>query len=565
VVYGFIPENGADMLLNRVNRAELSFVMVVLLFAAGLRLIGVENGMPDESTFPTLAAHDLIPDQVAVQPDEFLFVVRPYRMLVTRRFNPHYFENPSLLINLNFFTYLFSGEGKGVTSASWKGINEREEAPFRFYVIGRVYSALGGLLAVAAIYALMRWIGGRRAALFAGLLVAVAEPLVQHAHYTTSTSLAGGFAALALWAAIVSLYRPRGRLFALAGIAAGLAAGSRYNAAAISLVVFAVGLLLLYRHHLRWTLVLIGWLLVPVTFTLTTPHVIFDSAQVLSDFRYITAQYINGVGIDFTTPYGLFFEYRYLILFGFGVPAALTLLIGLYAAWRTRPRYWLRENSAWLVVLMLATYIVPYSLVVLRTARPGHSDQLLVPVIPAFALIVGIGAAYIARRWQHLTPLLALVLILVPLALSVQLVRQFTRTDTRYQMQAWIYDHLPRGSRIQLNGPYNVPLDPSLYKWTQNYGGDLKPLSDLRAEGVDYAVLSDAWYHDEERSHEIVPAEYLQQLHNYLATYQALPMIARLDRPALLGNDWMTYTASVWHNPGLTVYCLTPESCAAVQ
>jgi Dolichyl-phosphate-mannose-protein mannosyltransferase len=553
------------MMLNRVNQVELWFVVVLLFFAGGLRLIGIENGMPDKNAFPVEAARDMIPDQVAVQPDEFLFVTRPYRMLVTRQLNPLYFENPSFLINLNFFTYLFSGEGKGITFASWQGIGEREQAPFRFYVIGRVYSALGGLLAVAAIYALARRIAGKRATLFAGLLVAVALPLVQHAHYTTSTSLGGGFAALALWAAIASLYRPRGWLFALAGIAAGLAAGSRYNAAAVSLVVFVVGLILLYRHHLRWTLMLIGWLFVPVTFVLTTPHVIFDPERVLGDFQYITAQYIGGVGIDFTTSYGLFFEYRYLILFGIGVPAALALLVGLYTAWRTRPSHWLRENSALLAVLVLAAYIVPYSVVVLRTVRPGHSDQLLVPVVPAFALIVGIGAARIARRWQRLTPLLALVLVIVPLTLSVQLVRQFTRTDTRYQMQAWIYKHLPHGSHIQLNGPYNVPLDQSLYTWTQNYGGDLKPVSVLRAEGVDYVVLSDAWYHDEERSHEIVAPEYLQQLHDYLASYQTLPMIAQLDRPALLGDDWMMYTATVWHNPGLTIYCLTPQSCGAVR
>ncbi|MEO8392756.1 MAG: glycosyltransferase family 39 protein [Chloroflexota bacterium] len=549
----------------KVNRTELAFVTVLLLFAAALRLIGVENGMPDPAAFPTETAHGLIPYSVPIQPDEFLFVARPYHMIVSRQLNPGYFENPSFLINLNFFTFLLSGEGKGVTVAEWKGIDEREQAPFRFYVIGRTYSALIGLLAVAAIYGLGRRVAGRRAALFAGLLVAVAEPLVQHAHYTTSTSIAGGFTAVALWAALVTLYRPRWWLFWIAGIAAGLAAGSRYNAAAISIIVFLVGLILLYRHHLLWTRVLIGWLLVPVTFTLTTPHVIFDPVTVIHDFRYITAQYVSGEGLEFTTIYGLFFEYRYLILFGIGIPAALAVLVGLYAAWRSRGRDLLRDNSPLLVVLLVAAFVIPYSLVVLRTARPGHSDQLLVPVIAAFALAAGIGAAWIAGRRRWLVPVVALILIVFPLTLSVQLVRQFTRTDTRYLMQQWVYEHLPRGSHIQLNGSYNVPLDESLYPWTQNFTDDNVSLDQMRAEGVDYVILSDALIHDDDRSHEIIPADYLRQMHEYLAIFEALPLVAHIDRARLLGDDWMTYTASVWHNPGLSVYCLTPESCAAVH
>ncbi len=549
----------------KINRSELAFVAALLLFAAGLRLIGVDHGMPDMSAFPTQAARDMIPDQVAVQPDEFLFVVRPYRMIVTRQLNPQYFENPSFLINLNFFTFLLSGEGRSVTYESWQGIGEREQAPFRMYVVGRTYSALIGLLAVPAVYALARRVGGRRAALLAGLLAACAEPLAQHAHYTTSTSAAGGFAALAMWAASASLYRPRWWLFALAGIAAGLAAGSRYNAAAVAIVPFAAGLVLLYRDR-RWRrlrLVLFGWALVPTVFVLTTPHVLFATEQVLKDFRYITAQYLAGAGIDQTTAYGLFFEYRYLALFGIGLPAALAAAAGLWTAWRGRKP--IQANSAWLIVLILAAYVIPYSLVVLRTARPGHSDQLLVPVIPAFAVAAGIGAGWLAGRWPRITALIALALVIVPLALSVQLVRQFTRTDTRYQMQAWIYEHLPRGARIQLVGPYNVPLDPAFYDWTQTYGGDFKPLADFRAEGVDYVVLSDAYYHDEARSAEIATPEHLQQIAAYRATLDALPVAARLERPALLGDGWMMYTASVWHNPGLTVYCLSAASCAAVR
>src|SRR5690606_5980562 len=108
--------------------------------------------------------------------------------------------------------------------------------------------------------------------------------------------------AVAVWASFAALYgqgRRRAVLFVLAGAAAGLAAGCRYNAAAVAIIVFLCGLLLLYRERMRRTLliVLAGWLAVPFVFLLTTPWVIADTAFFLEEFRFITAQYIAGEGI----------------------------------------------------------------------------------------------------------------------------------------------------------------------------------------------------------------------------------------------------------------------------
>jgi hypothetical protein len=215
------------------------------------------------------------------------------------------------------------------------------------------------------------------------------------------------------------------------------------------------------------------------------------------------------------------------------------------------------------MALLLTTYILPYSIVVLRTVRPGHSDQLLLPVFPAFVLLVGMGTTWLYKHIRLpsvvLAPVLALAIITIPMGLSVTLVRQFECEDTRYLMQAWIETHVPYGARVHLNGPYNVPLDSTHYTVTQNFGGDLVPLADLRADGVEYVVMSDAWYFDAERSREIASSEHLQEIRDYVASYAVMPVIASIDRPRWTGYDWMMHTATVWHHPGLTLYCL---SCA---
>ena len=584
---------------TKLARVEWLFIVALILFAAALRFTGLAYGQPDPRYDHSGIDRGLINFNTPIHPDEHLFITKPLQMLLTRQYNPKFFHNPSFLINANLVTFWLTDAGNGLTHEDRRGVNGRSYAPFHLYIIGRTYSALGGILAVAAAYAATRRIGGRYASLIAGLLTTVSLPMVQHAHYTTTSSLAAGFTAVAVWASIASLHSKRRWMFWLAGLAAGLAAGNRYNAALVAVVAFLAGLILLYRDS-SWRsrrTVLIGWLLAPATFVFTTPWVIFDTAFFLEELRYILGQYLSGEDVQFTTPYGLWFEYHYLITFGLGVPAALAVLMGIYAAWRERPRggYFLRHNSLLLFVLVLLIYLVVYSLVNLRTVRPALSDQMLVPVIPQLALIAGLGAAWLYERLplskRVLAPGLAILLVIIPLVPSLQLIYQFAQPDTREIMQRWVYDHLPRGSHIHLLGPYNVPLDRADYTWSQSFarelpsvaqlrgqepfnrpllmmgeGGDFVPVEEIQPGEIDYIILSDAWYFSIERSGEYVPPEYIQRIHDYMASLdESLTEIAHIERPAWTGYDWVMQSASYWHNPGLAAYCVHEESCTAVR
>lgn len=565
--------------MQKIRPSEWMFIVALLMFAAGLRLIGNTFGQPDPRYFPSYVAEQRIHKNVSIHPDEFLFVSIPLRMLVLRQFNPQFFHNPSFLINANLVTFALTGAQSGITPEMRVRVDERTYAPFHLYVIGRLYSALGGLLAVAVSYATARMIAGRYAALIAGLLIAISLPMVQHAHYATTSSLAAGFAMLAVWAAFRCLQDRRLRwwMFALSGAAAGFAAGNRYNAAGVGLVTFLVGLVLLWRAR-SWRVgrvVLFGWCCMPAAFILSTPHVILDPEAVWQQFVQISRQYLGtGAPLYITADQGLFFEYRYLVLFGLGAAASLFVPIGLYAAYRSFPgkQLFLKRNTLFLSVSILLLYLLAYSFVVLRTVRPDGADQLLVPVIPVVGLVAGVGAGWAHARLlaphPALASLLAVALICVPLASSIQFVRQLTQPDTRQLMEQWINAHIPSGAHIHLNGPYNVALDDDRYSWTQSYGGDFKPLSEILNEGVGYIVLSDAFYFGELRAAEIHPPQYMMQVREYLKTYsnsELLKEIARIERPAWTGYDWMGHTPSYWHNPGLRVYCVGEASCAAVR
>lgn len=557
--------------------AECFFVVALLLIAAGLRFTGLTYGQPDPAYMPSYTSRQMVYEQLPIQPDEYEFVAIPLEMAVLGQVDLPY-EYPSLMATTNFLTYVLTGSAQGITPADRAGVGSRAYAPFSLYLIGRTYSALGGVLAVAAAYAVARQLAGRRAAAATGLLTAASMTLVQHGHYATSSSMSAGFAMLAAWAALASLRSKRYRwpLVTLAGAAVGLATSSRFNAAFVVSILALTSLVLLVRDRTRCTVIRLGvaWVAGAVAFLLGSPQAILGFRAFIQQMNYFLTQYLAGntISANFVTFQGWFFEYRHLVLFGVGVPAALAVVLGVIWVMRAFPgrHNLLREHSPFLAGSILLAYMVIYGVMVLRTARPNGSDQLLVPFIPFVAIFAGIGAAWLIERLPVsktvLSPVLMVALVVVPLSLSVQSVSLFTQVDTRYRMQAWVYDHLPRGAFIQLNGPYNVPLDEADYPSSQTFSGDLIPVEQIREEGFGYLILSDAYYWDVARSREYMSAAYREELRAYLESLdQAFTFIARLDRPLWPGYEWFTNTMSFWHQPGLTVYCLDEAACEAVR
>ncbi len=568
---------------KQLNRTDWVFITALLLFAAGLRITGISYGQPDPHYAPSTHPQQMIHGQTPMQPDEYLSVSIPLEMLVRGRLNPGFFEYPSFITYTNYFVFGITGATEDISPENRAGVGLREYAPFQLYVLSRMYSVFGGMLIVAAVYATTRLAAGRFAALSAALLAAVSFTLVQHSHYIKPGMLPSGFMLVAVWASFAALYtrnqRRRMRMYLLAGAVTGLATTTRYNAVSVGIILFLVGLVLLYRHRTRAMLfaVLGSWLLAPIVFIMGTPYAVLDFDKFYEHFSYITGQFLttgSNVPVFFLTDSltGLLLMYRFIFLFSLGIPAALAILFGLYGAWKKRPlrKDFLAENSRTLYAAIVLVFLLAYSFVVLRTIRPGHSDNLLVLTLPQFILLAGLGMGFLRERLplpsRLLMPGLVLSLIVMPLVLSVQTVRMFCQPDTRYIMQEWVYEHLPPGSTIFLNGPYNVPLDAADYPSEQVFGGYAESAEDVLATGADYMIFSDAWLFDLVRSWEIVPDTVVQSALDYRDSLdERFKQIAYIERPLWTGSDWFMNMAAYWHNPGLVVYCLYEASCDAVH
>ena len=537
-------------------RQVIGWGVLLLLVAFGLRIAGIDYGQPvapeRDGGAPFLNA------QVPIHPDEYFYVSIPLQMHLQGRLNPQFYENPSLLIYANYLTYALGDNVSAIAQLDWQSRSLRELAPFPLYVIGRVYSVLGGLLAVAGTVAAARLLAGRWAALTAGLVAAFSLPLIQHAHYTTTTSLATGFGAVSLWAALAAL-RTEGRhrwLYVLAAIMGGLAAGSRYNAAAYALPVFVAGLLLLWRQVPGARLsVGLGWAALPLTFLLTTPGILFDFSEFWRQFTFIYSRYSFGEAVGFFE--ALYYEYRYIILFGLGIPGALAAVIGLGALASDRRRW---ADSA-----LLLAFIVPYSIVVLDTPVPEISDQLTVVALPPWIVLAGAGLVALTGRlrWRYARGILLVGTLVMPVMLGLTAVTLFTTMDTRYEAQRWISDHVPGGTRIFLLGPYNVPLNLETYSVEQRFV-DFPSPEDLRAEGFEIVVVSDALAFFRARLGHLPQAE-REALAQLWSDYTALPQLYVVPRPRWWGDTIMPNNLSYWHHPAIHIYCLTERACAVGQ
>ncbi len=557
-----------------MRRIDWLAVTLLLLFAVGLRIIGISHGQLAAAHFPSYAPFGMTHEAMPIQPDEFLSVSIPVNMLLRDRLNPGFFNYPSFIINSNYALLRLTGAADGWSLSQREGYNLRAYADFSLYVFSRMYSVFGSMITVACAYAISRIVAGRYAAICAGLLVTVSYTLVQHAHYIKPASLATGWMMLAAWACVASLAarreRKRSRMYLAAAIFAGLAATTRYNAAAVAIVVFLTGLVLLYHHPSQRALrtMVLSWLLIPLVFVACSPYVLRDFESFWRDFSTIVAQY-NVPGqvadyflVDHWTGFG--YLWLYIGIFSLGAPALIAAVLSLVAAWQARESRFLARNLAGLLVLLLAPMILAYALVVMRTIRPGHTDHMLLPILPFIAVLAAVGADWIARKLPAPTriamPAVALILIIQPLIMSVQVVEMFSQPDTRQVMLQWIHDHIPRGSSFFLNGSANVPLDAQYYpniSQLERYASDLPS-----GEDFDYMIYSDALAFDILRTPAIVPARVIERQREYLRNLDSMyPRLAEISRPAWTGSDAMMNMAPYWHNPTLILYCLKPALC----
>jgi 4-amino-4-deoxy-L-arabinose transferase-like glycosyltransferase len=465
------------------------------ILAAGLilRLWGIRSGLP-----------------VALNLDEYAhFTVTAVNMFGDG-LNPHYFQNPPgftyLLHGLFSIAYLeppIHSVGKGIHHAF-------NTDATTIYTIARVTSAVMGIGASLALYFAGRRLWGTGVALAAAAFLTFTFLPVHYSHFALNDVPTLLPLCIGLFGLSGVVLNGRAVDYGVAGLGLGLATGTKYTAAALSVAIFVAWATHLYddrergKQEFKYLVLAAGVAL--LAFVIINPFAVIDHSKFFYDVRRQSDQSskIAKLGTDDTNGW---FYYAWTLFWGFGVLPLLLAIGGAAAALKSDWR-----KSLPFVVFGLIVFLF-------MGKQLRFYARWMMPIYPVLAVFAAYGAAelgkWISARLGHRagerSPALAITAVMLialvgPVIHVLHNDRVLSRTDTRQLAKQWVIENVPKDQKVafDLLGPppfYNVngalkgdpafafrplPHGSEVEKFAQNLSPAV--LDSFEAEGYCYVV-----------------------------------------------------------------------------
>ncbi|HEY8943565.1 MAG TPA: glycosyltransferase family 39 protein [Polyangiaceae bacterium] len=408
-----------------------------------------------------------------------------------------------------------------------------------------------------------RAFGERGIGLLAALLLAVAPIHVTGARYIKEDMPLVFFVQLALLQLLGVVQHGRPRDYLTAGIAAGVAIGTKFSA-----VLLAPMLLVAHALHVRdqrggprallsvW--VAVGLLCIAVGYCLVNPLVVLHLEDFARGFLY-QAKYSSGAHHDGTlvspwTHYWLFY-FKRALLPGLTLIPTFAFAVAL-ARLATEPDA--RRNSG--ALLLAAWVVLAYFAFERSTAKPfPFFARYVHPLIPALSVLAAWTLWSLPtslRAWLAPAPARLLAATAVagaviwPLTHSVIITSELTQ-DTRLRAAEWMTAHLPRGSKIALDDGFYSPR-PHKSQFDLKYFGLVsrriydEPVERLRRRGFHYVVLNS--FRTERFRIARFDSKDAERAHQF---YESVRKKCRLIQTVAPPHSLQTYG---FHNPVIQIY-----------
>ncbi len=424
----------------------------------------------------------------AVGIDEPAIMTTVVRILKSGSFNPHFFEYPTgyiyVQLGVAVVNFLF-----GAMQHTWKAVEQ--VGPSDFYLWGRAATAAIGTATVALLHRAGRRWGPRQALLAAGLL-AVMPMHVRESHFVLTDVPMTFAVVLTFLLSLRASEKPALAAFVLAGAAAGLAAGIKYNGLMAYSMPLVAALAITPGWGRRVVAALAAAAACVAAFFLTTPYALLALPAFLNGFGVQSAAFAGRT----LSSEASWLVYAKHLRQAFGWPASALAIAGLgIAAFRA----WAGPSRVrWLLLLVFpAVYsylITGWGLLFARYALP------MVPFVALWAAIATMWAVGfldgrgIPRTLRNGITAAVVVAVIVPGALaSWNWVRAHGTETTQTLAWKWIKRGIWPGSSV-VSEARGLELPAELYRAeTVRSLADRDPAA-LAASGVEWVVLSsDAW------------------------------------------------------------------------
>jgi hypothetical protein len=355
------------------------------------------------------------------------------------------FVYPHFLYYADAMALWLAGLFPGVVSRIGSGLGVSDPLGLSWLVLRSVVAVLSALT-VIPVFRIAERIKGLWAGAAAALLLIFSPLYNAGSHLNTCDVPSAFFAALCLLFVARLIDEESLRDYLLAGIAAGLAAGSKYPAGVVAVAIIAVWVrwrLVRGQTHRDFRLGLLwAGLAAMAAFVAVMPSlVVFPQAAFLGNrgMLFGVHQYGQGGWLG-VTPRSNSGFYAGQIVESFGWPAILVGLAGLlWFFWSRR-----EDRYRWL-------WLIPFPLIFLAliTAMSMVVKRNLYPVLPILAVFLGLGISFWREKWdRRLAALLLLGCLALPAWSTLQADVALARPTTREEAAAWIRANVPPGASI---------------------------------------------------------------------------------------------------------------------
>jgi hypothetical protein len=373
----------------------------------------------------------------------------------------NWFVYPHLLFYLDALALWIAALFQPLVSPLLSAVYGVAGEPARAVMVTRAVTAACGAATVVPVFLIARRIAGTTAAGLAGALAAISPLYIEVCHLNISDVPSAFFASLTLLQVSRLLEREGGRDYVLAGLWAGLAAGSKYPAGLVAVAIVAIWVRWRIRERrfgagLIWSgLAAIAAFLASTPSLLAFPQAVYQGGG--TDILFGYRQYARA-GWTGVVKASNFLYYWSELRSSLGEPALFLGLTGL-AAW---------SRAVWERLLWMLPFPILFLALVLSMRMAVHRN--LLPVIPMLAVVLGIGAVgwllWMTRWWstarRPALAVLAMTVLALPFVRASVLVTKLSRPTTRDLAIAWMWENLPPGSHL-IEEAYTPRIGPSYY------------------------------------------------------------------------------------------------------
>jgi 4-amino-4-deoxy-L-arabinose transferase-like glycosyltransferase len=474
---------------------------LTLLAAALLRFWALPQGIP-----------------FSVQVDEPEVMTRAVAMIKTGDFNPHFFDYPTLYMYVQALTAVARFLA-GAAQGQWSAL---AQAPVdAFYLWGRAVTAIAGTATVWIVYrAGLRW--EARTALLAAAMFAVMPLHVRESHFVLTDVPATFFVALALLLSLRAHERRTIAAFALAGAAAGLAAGTKYNAG-LAIVLPLAGALMTDTRPSRTaaTLAVVGAAL--GAFLIVAPYTVLDLPTFLNQFARLLSEY-RSAPVLAPVAQTYLKHLRNALQWPGSVIVFAGVALGMFRVFRGP------ERLKWILIAFFPIFYFR----VIATQNIAYARYLL-PLLPflsllgAAAIVAAVDALRDARlpRPVRSVAIVALLLLAVvpPAYTAMRFDANAAKVWTTEQAYGWILHSIPAGSRVTMES--RQILLPATYRTAYLAQLRLRTFEQYVADGVEYLVASSQCYGPYLDAASGGPQRYRAEYDDYMRIFAQTQEVAR--------------------------------------